>query len=233
MGKQQTLELNLTRIRSEAEIKLAELIRALPLELIKEFPTLLVSNATANTRIEQLKARLFEGYKSWVIGYDPAGYPEGYHGRFDTAYQNELTIMLETIKLGWIQWVVTKDEEALQPVKIALEKLTAETALGDLVKWKRGAEDLRADTLLKYNGAIDASYLWTDPAAVKEGFAVKLAEIIAVSEENFKQDEEAIKKYIDAALGECNPIPVTVAIANKIPPSLAQWSRFNPIKTIS
>lgn len=232
MGKQNTLDHNLVRIKSEAQIKLTELISALPEHLISEFPNLLVSRATAMTRIEQLKARLFEAYKAWVIGYDPLGYPEGYHGKFDTAYQNELTIMLETIQLGWIQWVVTTDEETLQPVKIALDILTTETPLGDLVKWKRGAEDLRADTLLKYNGVVDASYLWTDPAAVKEGFVAKLTEIIAVSEENFKQDEEAIKLLIEAALGECNPIPVTVAIANKIP-SVAQRPRFNTFKTIS
>lgn len=206
MGKQSTLDLNLLRIKSDSQIKLAALINALPEHLAGEFPTLLVSNATAMTRIEQLKAHLFNEYKNNVIGYDPAGFPEGYHGIFDTAYQNELTIMLETIKLGWVQWVVTTDEETLQVVKVALDKLTAETAIGDLVKWKRGAEDLRAETLLKYNGVIDASYLWTGPADVKANFATKLAEIIAVSEENFKQDEEAIKRLIDATLGESNSI---------------------------
>lgn len=206
MGKQSTLDLNLLRIKSDFQIKLAALINALPEHLIAEFPTLLVSNATAMTRIEQLKARLFNEYKNEVIGYDPNGFPEGYHGIFDTAYQFQLTIMLETIGLGWIQWVVTTDEETLQVVRVALEQLTTETAIGDLVKWKRGAEDLRAATLLKYNGVIDATYLWTGPADVKAKFAIKLAEIIAVSEENFKQDEEAIKQLIDTTLGKCNPI---------------------------
>lgn len=220
MGKQNTLEHNLVRIKSEAQIELTKLISALPQHLYDEFPHL-VSEDTATTKMQQLKARLFAAYQTWVTGYDPAGYPEGYWEKFETAYQAEQKIMLETIKLGWIQWVVTKDEETLQAVKTALGILTAETPLGELAKWKQGAEALRADTLLKYNGLIDASYLWTDPAAVKEAFVIKLAEIIAVAEENFKQDEEAIKQLIEAALGECNPKPVTVTITNKIL-SLAQ-----------
>lgn len=202
LGKNDTLGLNLIRIQSFAQLKLIVLIAALAEHLINEFPSLLVSNATATTRIEQLKAQLFGAYKNEIIAYDPNGFPHGYDGIFDTAYQSESTMMLETINLGWVQWVVTKDEETLQPVKVALGKLNDETAIGDLAKWKRGAADLRLDTTLKYNGAIDATYLWTGPAAVKTNFLTKLVEVIAISEQSFVQDEEAVKKLIDVTLGE-------------------------------
>lgn len=171
-------------------------------------------------KIEQLKARLFNAYKNEIIAYDPNGFPQGYREIFDTAYQNESTVMLETINLGWVQWV-TKDEETLQSVKVALEKLTDETAIGDLVKWKGDAEGLRLDTTLKYNGAIDTTYLWTDSTNIKAGLVTKLIEVIAISEQNFVKDEEAIKKLIDAALGGCNTafVTVPVTVANLNPPS--------------
>lgn len=212
--------MNLTRIQSFAQLKLVALIAALPEHLINEFPTLLVSRPTAMTRIEQLKERLFSAYKAEIIGYDPNGFPQGYHGIFDTAYQGQLTIMLETITLGWVQWVVTKDEDTLRVVRAALAKLSDDTPVGDLAKWKKAAEDIRLDTTQGYNGVIDATYLWTGPAEVKAGFLAKLTEVMTLAEEGYMRDEEAIRRLIDTALGGCNPTFVTVAVvvANLDPP---------------
>lgn len=197
------LALNLVRIKSFTQIELVSVISAFPKNFDDEFPTLLVSNTAAASRVEQLKARILNDYKAMVTGYDVNGFPENYHGRFDTAFASAQTIKLEEISQAWAVWVVGKDDEILLGLRATLAKLTEDTAVGDLVKWKQAAESLRLSTVTNYNGIISTSYLWNNPtpAVVKTNFVAKVGDIIDLAEQGFKQDEEAAKELIEALLG--------------------------------
>jgi len=190
------LDTNLTRLKALLSVALTTAINSIDNEVKARFPefSLLFSASEAQSQFAELSTFITGGYKSKGESYDTLALPEGYTKTLQDSLDSQQYVITAKIQDAWSTWVLNLNQTHLKDLTAALQKLGAETKVGDTKVYNLASSYLILNSQLDFDKAIEAEYKWSDKEGQERDYAHDAQRVFTVQQALWTQNDEEVKK---------------------------------------